>query len=61
MWRNNPKVLVASASNFLYNKSINDAIRPADHSTLVAVDIDKYGSIAFAVGDVPTQDGITCD
>ncbi len=29
---------------------MSDAVHPADHSTLVTVQIDKTGSVAFAVG-----------
>ena len=48
-WRS-PKILIASSRQNLYNTSISSAMRPADYSTLVAVEIDKTGTVAFAVG-----------
>lgn len=47
-WRNS-RVLVASSKSYLINTNISEAIRPADHSTLITVEIDKHGSVAFAV------------
>lgn len=41
---------MASTRLQLYNTYISEAIRPTEHSTLVSVNIDKYGSVAFAVG-----------
>ncbi len=43
--------MIATAKEYIFNLSIDDALRPADHSTLVAINIDKYGSVAFAVVD----------
>jgi hypothetical protein len=43
-------VIVAYTFKELHNIHINDAIRPADHSTLITVEMDKHGSVAFAVG-----------
>lgn len=54
MWRNGPNSIVASArkpTTFkLVNLFMSDAMRPADHSKLVTVEIDNSGSVAFAVG-----------
>lgn len=55
MWRNGPQCIIASTRiqnnrSKLYNTYISEALRPADHSTLVTVEMDNYGSIAFAVG-----------
>jgi hypothetical protein len=58
MWLNSPKVIIASTKQNINNTykyhmnlyNISDAVRPADHSTLVTVEIDKSGSVAFAVG-----------
>jgi hypothetical protein len=49
-WRNNPKTLIASTMKNLYHMTMSDAVRPAESSSLVAVQIDKFGSVAFAVG-----------
>jgi hypothetical protein len=43
--------MIATAKEYIFNLSIDDALRPANHSTLVAINIDKYGSVAFAVVD----------
>jgi len=43
-------VIIAYTLKELHNIHINDAVRPADHSTLITVEMDKYGSVAFAVG-----------
>ena len=40
---------MASSKSNLINTNISKAIRPADHSTLITVEIDKHGSVAFAV------------
>jgi hypothetical protein len=50
MWRssNNPNDIIANTQNNLFCTSVSDAIRPIDHATLVAVEIDNYGSVAFA-------------
>ena len=54
-WRNDPKCLIVSTRvqnrSKLYNTYISEALRPIDHSTLVTVEMDKYGSIAFALGN----------
>ena len=50
LWRNSPKVIIASTREYLYNMNISDAIRPADYSTLVTIQMDKHGSVVFAVG-----------
>ena len=50
LWRNNPNTLIASTRQLLYNTCIQDAVRPAENSTLVTVQMDKYGSVAFACG-----------
>ena len=50
VWRNSPKIMIASTRTHLFNTCISEAIRPADHSTLVTVQIDKHGSVAFAAG-----------
>ena len=50
MWRNSPKIMVASTRTHLFNTYISEAVRPADHSTLVTVQMDKHGSVAFAAG-----------
>lgn len=56
MWKgNNPRVIVASGQNNLYCTHMSSAIRPADHSTPVAIDLNKSGSIAFAAGDIPAE------
>ena len=61
MWRNTPKSVVASVqqkhSFKMVNLFMSDAVRPANHSRLVAVEIDNNGSIAFAagVGDKTTK------
>ncbi|CAF0779751.1 unnamed protein product [Brachionus calyciflorus] len=55
MWRNSPNCIIAStrAQNnraLIYNTYISEAQKPAEYSTLVTVEMDKMGSIAFAVG-----------
>jgi hypothetical protein len=59
LWRNSPKVLVASTKETIHNLNISDAIRPADYSTLVTIQMDKHGSVVFAVGvgDTKTNPG----
>ena len=71
MWLNSPKVIIASTKQNINNTykyhmnlyNICDAVRPADHSTLVTVEIDKSGSVAFAVGveDIKTDPVIIPD
>jgi hypothetical protein len=51
MWKPaNPKVMFASTRDSIWQYHIDDAIRPADNATLVSVQMDKQGSLAFAVG-----------
>ena len=51
MWKpGNPKVLFASTRDSIWQYHIDDAIRPADYATLITVQMDKRGSVAFAVG-----------
>jgi len=51
MWKPaNPKVIFASTRDSIWQYHIDDAIRPADNATLVSVQMDKQGSLAFAVG-----------
>ena len=50
VWRNSPEIIIASTRTHLYNTFISEAIHPADHSTLVAIQIDNRGSMAFAAG-----------
>jgi hypothetical protein len=50
VWRNSPEIIIASTRTHLYNTFISDAIHPADTSTLVAIQMDNRGSMAFAAG-----------
>lgn len=51
MWKaNSPNTLIAATRDTIIQTTILDAIRPADYSSLIAVQMDKHGSVAFAVG-----------
>ena len=53
-WRSSKVLVTASRSN-LINTNISKAIRPADQSTLITVEIDQRGSVAFAVSVEDTE------
>lgn len=51
MWKaNSPNTLIAATREQICQTTVLDAIRPADYSALVTVQMDKHGSVAFAVG-----------
>lgn len=47
VWRDNPNVLIAASKTQLHNRTMNDAVRPGEKASLVSVEMNKCGSLAF--------------
>lgn len=58
MWRNSDCIIASAkaesvngiAQSTIYNAFMCDTLRPANYVTLVSIEMDKNGSLAFANG-----------